>query len=164
MSNDKAPATAGLPETNSSTSNNSSNNDAQKPLLAIGAGFGAMIAGIVIWSLSAQKLQMPWLSVVLAFGIASAIRYAGNISDKRIGIFGALFSFITTLCGNMATTLFILTKVYDKTPSELLGKLNIGQVILESMRSPLGVLFYLGAIFIGFWFAYKHPPKMVEIQ
>jgi hypothetical protein len=135
----------------------------QKPLPALGAGFGAMIVGTALWVAVAQKFQMPWLSVVLAYGIACAIRYSGNITDKRLGIAGALFSLITTLCGNLATTIIILSKVYSKSPLEIFGKLNMGQAILESFRGP-GIIFYIGALFIGFWFAYRHPPKMVEIQ
>jgi hypothetical protein len=163
MANDNDTTPSGIPGTNSTPPKKSSS-DVQKPLLAIGAGFGAMVVSIVLWILIAQKLQMLWVSVVLAYGIATTIRYSGNITDKRIGLISALFSFITTLCGNMATTIFILTKVYGKSPLELFGKLNIGQVALESFRSPVGVLFYLGALFVGLWFAYKHPPKLVRIE
>ena len=75
----------------------------QNALFGIGAGILAAVAGTALWILIAQKYKMPMLSIAIAFGIASAIRYAGKTNDMWYGIIGAALSLIVAIVGNIAT-------------------------------------------------------------
>jgi hypothetical protein len=138
----------------------------QQPLLGITAGILAAAIGATLWILIAQKYQLTWMSAAVAFGIASAIRYAGKAKDFRFGIVGAFLSIIVALIGNLATAIFIVSK-RGKTPSELLSQLDVSTAItfLKALSGPMGIVFYIAVIYIGFWFSFKHASKKpVEIE
>ncbi|MBN1761250.1 MAG: hypothetical protein JW863_23195 [Chitinispirillaceae bacterium] len=139
---------------------NGGQNTAGNPLIGIAAGFGGMLAGTALWIAIAQKYQVSWMSIVVAFGIASAARYAGKLTIWWPGIICGVFSLLSALIGNLATAIFIVSK-RGKTPGEILSALDLGTAVtfLKALSGPMGVIFYLLAIYVGFWFSYKHLPK-----
>lgn len=132
----------------------------QRPLIAVVSGIGAMAAGTALWILIAQRYQISGLSLAVAFGIASAIKYSGKTVDFRYGIAGGILSLIAAIAGNLATTIFILSK-RGKTPMEILLQLDPATALslLKALSGPMGVLFYIATVGIGFWFAFRHIPK-----
>ena len=142
-------------------SNGKTASTGDNPLVGIAAGFGAMLAGTAIWIAVAQKYQVSWMALVVAFGIASAARYSGKLTIWWPGIICGVFSLIAALVGNLATAIFIVAK-RGKTPGEILAGMDIGTAVtfLKALSGPMGVVFYLLAIYVGFWFSYKHLPKM----
>lgn len=138
---------------------------AQRPLLGVAAGVGAMVAGTAFWIFAAQKFQLTWMSAAVAFGIASAIKYAGRSKDLWYGIVGALLAFIAAIAGNLATAIFIVSK-RGRTPAEILSQLDVGTAItfLKALGGPMGIVFYAGALYIGFWFSFKHVAKKQPID
>jgi len=133
---------------------------AQRPLIGVAAGVGAMLAGTALWILAAQKFQLTWMSAAVAFGIASAIKYAGRSKDFWYGIVGALLALIATIAGNLATAIFIVSK-RGRTPAEILAQLDVDTAItfLKALGGPMSIVFYGGALYIGFWFSFKHVVK-----
>ncbi len=135
--------------------------DGQKALFGIGAGFLAMAAGVTLWILLAKKYQLTWMSLAVAFGIASAIRYAGKTKDMWYGIVGAVFALIAAVTGNLATIVFMAAQNYNKSPGEIAVNLDAGTAFfyLSKYSGALGVVFYLATAAIGFWFAFGHAVK-----
>lgn len=138
----------------------SQNKVSGNPLIGIAAGFGAMIGGIALWIAVAQKYQITWMSIVVAFGIASAVKYAGRVTLWWPGVVSALFALFAAIAGNLATAVFIVSK-RGKTPGEIISGMDIGTAItfLKALSGPMGVLMYLITLYVGFWFAFKHEPK-----
>ena len=130
------------------------------PLIGIVAGFGAMLGGSALWIAVAQKYQITWMSIVVAFGIASAVKYAGKVTLWWPGVVSALFALIAAIVGNLATAVFIVSK-RGKTPGEIISGMDIGTAItfLKALSGPMGILMYLITLYVGFWFAFKHEPK-----
>ena len=131
----------------------------QNPLFGCGAGVLAMIAGTALWIVITQKYTMPVMSLVLAFGIAGAIRYAGRTEDMWYGFLGAILSFIAAMVGNIATGISIYCIKYPTiTPKAILSNLNVENAItlLQPVGLPMVIICSLISTCIGFWFSYKH--------
>jgi hypothetical protein len=134
--------------------------DTQNVPLGIGAGVGVAIVGTGLWIVIAQKYQITWMSVVIAFGIASAMKYAGKFKVMWPGIISAFLSIIAAVIGNLATAIVIVSK-RGSTPGEIIAQLDIATAIsfLKAIGGPMGIIFYLVVLYVGFWFAFKHEPK-----
>lgn len=148
------------------TASNAPSTSKSRPLFALGAGILAATAGCALWIFIAQKYQLLWMSAAVAFGIASAIRYAGNTNHFVYGIYGAFLSAVVALAGNLATAIFIVSK-RGKTPAEILSELDVGTAVTflnALLNPPMGPIFYAAAIFLGFWFSFKHPVKSAEVE
>ncbi|MBN1576017.1 MAG: hypothetical protein JW913_05660 [Chitinispirillaceae bacterium] len=136
----------------------------QSPLLGCGAGILAVTAGTALWIVIAQKYKMPVMSLAIAFGIASAIRYAGKTKDVWYGFIGAGLSFIAAIAGNIATGIFIYCVKYPSmTPKAILSNLNVENAItlIQPVGWPMVIICSLASVCIGFWFAFKHTPKRI---
>ena len=133
----------------------------QNPFLGIGAGVGAMIVGTALWVLIVQKFQMTWMSVAIAFGIASAIKYAGKAKDMWYGFVSAALSLLAAFIGNYATVVFLYARKYDKTPIEAFSTMGFGEaaIYMKYLAGFVGIILYIATIYVGFWFAYEHPKK-----
>lgn len=144
--------------------NTSTKNKNQKPnpLVAILAGVGATLGCCLLWILIAQKFKINGLSLLFALVIASAIKYGGKANKYWYGIIGATLSVITALIGNLATAIFIASQ-RGKTPLELLKAMDFSTALLfiKAINGYVGIIFYVGAIIIGFWFSYYHPKKPI---
>lgn len=140
----------------------------QNPLFGCGAGIVAMIVGMALWFVIAQKLRMPVMSVIIAFGIASAIRYAGKTIDAWYGIVGGVLSAIAAITGYIASGIFIYhTKYPTISPKAIIKNLNFENAItlIEPVGLPIATICLLASIFVGFWFAFQHQSnKMNEIM
>lgn len=130
------------------------------PFIGIIAGIGATVAGTALWIFIARKYQLTWMPAVLAFGIASAIKYAGKAKKYWYGIIGAILSLITAVIGNLATAVFIVSK-RGKSPIEIISELDIATsfTFLKALNGSIGLFFYAATIYIGFWFSFQHTPK-----
>ena len=136
--------------------------NSQQPGLGIGAGIVATIAGIAILILIAQKYKMPMMSIVVAFGIASAIRYAGKAQNVWYGMIGAVLSFIAATAGNIATGINIYCVKYPSmTPKAIITNLNFENALtlIQPVGWPMVIICSLASIGIGFWYSFKHPVK-----
>ena len=124
------------------------------------AGVGAMLAGTVLWILVAQKYQVSWMSIVVAFGIASATKYAGKVTVWWPGAINAILALIAAIIGNLATAVYIVSK-RGKTPGEIMAGMDVGTAVtfLKALSGPVGIVFYALAIYVGFWFSFTHIPK-----
>lgn len=131
----------------------------QQAGLGIGAGIIATIAGTAILILIAQKYKMPMMSIVIAFGIASAIRYAGKANKAWYGIVGAVLSFIAAFAGFLATGINIYCIKYPSmTPKAILANLNLENALtlIQPVGWPIVIICSIASLGIGFWFAFKH--------
>lgn len=131
----------------------------QNPLLGCGAGILATIAGTALWIVISQKYKMPVMSLVVAFGIAGAIRYAGRAKDVWYGYLGAGLSLIAAITGNIATGICIYCVKYPTiTPKAILSNLNVENAItlLQPVGLPVVIICSLASICIGFWFSFQH--------
>lgn len=134
--------------------------------LGFAAGIGTMIIGIALWSVVAQKFQVTWMSLVVAFGIASAMKYLGKPKDMWVGIVSAFLSLIAAISGNLATIIFMAAKNYKKTPMEILANLDPGTAVmyLSKYTGFLGIIFYAMTAYVGFWFSFTHVPKRLPMD
>ncbi len=130
----------------------------ENALLGISAGAGMMVIGTVLWVLLSPKYQMPGMAIVIALGIACAIRYIGNTAKPWYGIVAAGLTLVASVIGNLATAIFLMSRIGKKPPLEILTQLDFGTAIslLKAIGNPL---FYLAALFVGYWFAFKHTKK-----
>ncbi|MCX7725970.1 MAG: hypothetical protein N2053_03875 [Chitinispirillaceae bacterium] len=137
-------------------------NPTPNPTIAILCGIGATIGCCLIWIFVAQKFKINGLSLLFALAIASAIKYGGKANKYWYGIIGATLSVITALIGNLATAIFIMSQ-RGKTPLEILKAMDISTAILfiKAINGYVGIIFYIGAIIIGFWFSFYHPKKPI---
>lgn len=149
------------PETTESTGSSKVASAQQKVSIGILAGIGAMLAGTILWVLIAQKYKVSWMSIVVAFGIASATKYAGKVTVWWPGVINAVLALVAAVIGNLATAIYIVSK-RGKTPGEILAGMDIGTAItfLKALSGPIGIVFYALAIYVGFWFSFTHIPKI----
>ena len=132
----------------------------QNLTIGVLAGVGAMLAGTLLWILIARKYQVSWMSIVVAFGIASATKYAGKVTVWWPGAINGLLALVAALIGNLATAIYIVSK-RGKTPGEILAGMDVGTAItfLKALSGPMGIVFYALAIYVGFWFSFTRIPK-----
>ncbi len=131
----------------------------QKPLFGIGAGIIATFLGTILLILIAQKYRMPIMSIIVAFGIAASIRYAGNTRDAWYGIISAILSFIAATIGNIATGIAIFCVKYPSmTVGSILKNINFENILtlLQPVGWPMVLLSSIASLFVGFWFAFRH--------
>ena len=146
---------------NNQPADTSSSENEQNPLFGIGAGVLAMIAGTALWIMIAQKFKMSGFSVAIAFGIASAIKYAGKTKELWYGIVGAVLSLIAAFAGNYATVTFLYARKFKKTPLEALSAMTFTEALtyMRYLAGFFGIVIYLLTIYIGFWYAFEHRKK-----
>jgi hypothetical protein len=126
------------------------------PPLGIAAGVGVSIVACVIWILLSHMTKLTGIGIVIAFGIASAIKYVGRPSEMWYGIAGASLSLLVALIGNLSTAVFLYTQHYHKTAVEILsqGHFTYAFRLLYAISGPLDYLMYIAMIVIGYHFAF----------
>lgn len=130
----------------------------QKPMLGIPVGVLATVAVTALWILMSSKYKLSWMCVGAAVGIAFSIQYTAKAVDLWYGIVGAFLSLVSSITGNLFTAVFLVSNHKNIPASEVWAGMSVSKALtyLNALAQPFDYLMYLGAIFAGFYFSFKH--------
>ena len=121
--------------------------------LGILSGLLAAIAGAVIWMGITMVTGMHIGFVALGVGalVGFAIRFAGHGSTMVFGIFGAIFTFLSCLCGEILAVLEASTSSQQGL-FDLLRTTDLVQLVgnIFAHTDPIMYLIYAVGIFEGY--------------
>jgi len=132
----------------------------QNLVLGIAGGLGAMIVGIGFWTgamlLTSNKLDFMALGVGLLIGYS--IRTIGKGVEPSFGVIGAVLGFLSSIVGNILTACIIFAHGKNISLISVILQLNPNTALyfLKAVVGPFDVIFCIGAVLLGYYFAFKH--------
>lgn len=132
-------------------------------LLSIGAGLLASAAATILWILLSHTSKLTGIGLIVAFGVASAIKFSGKPSSVGYGIFGAGMSLLVSLAGNLSTAVFLYGQRYHRSALAILSQSHFTYAfnLLCAISDPLDYLMYIGIIVIGYRFSFRKVPTIL---
>jgi hypothetical protein len=131
----------------------------QNFFMGIIGGLAAFIAGVGLWTGTMLLLsyKLDWMALGVGLMIGFSVRLLGKGVEWKFGIIGAILAFFGSISGNLLTACIIFS--HGKSISlfsvilQLTPKTEL--YFLKAVIGPFDVIFCIGAILIGYYFAFK---------
>jgi len=127
--------------------------------IGIAAGIIACLVSAGLWALITvlTKYQIGYMAIGVGFLVGFAIRFAGKGIDKIFGIVGALLALVGCALGNFFSVVSFTADEMGSTFGEVLGLIDLQSIpsILFETGSPMDLLFYGIAVYVGYKFSFR---------
>jgi hypothetical protein len=131
----------------------------QNIALGIIGGIAALIIGLAAWTgtMLLVSYKLDWMALGVGLLIGYSVRLLGKGVEPKFGVIGAVLAFIGSVAGNLLTACIIFANGKSISFFSVLPQLNPKTVLyfLKAVIGPFDVIFCLGAILIGYYFAFK---------
>lgn len=127
--------------------------------LGVIAGLVASLVGGVAWAgiTFATETQIGFMAVGVGFLVGFAVRVAGKGISAIFGVFGAVFSLLGCLIGNLLAVTAFVAAANDIELLDALGQLDLElvQELMVASFTVIDLLFYGIAAYVGYRLAFR---------
>lgn len=131
--------------------------------MAIISGLGSAIVMAVIWAAItvATEYQIGYMAIAVGFIVGFAVKFFGKGIDKIFGVIGAASALLGCFLGNFLSQVgFIaidpeINMSYSEALKLLLSDMALSGEIMKQTFSPIDLLFYGIAIYVGFRYSIR---------
>jgi hypothetical protein len=131
----------------------------QNLVMGIVGGVAGLILGVGVWTgtMVLISYKLDWMALGVGLLIGYSIRLLGKGVDRKFGIIGALLSCIGSISGNLLTACIIFAHGKSISLISVILQLKPSTVLyfLKAVIGPFDVIFCIGAVLIGYYFAFK---------
>lgn len=131
----------------------------QNYLMAVAAGLIAGLIGAVLWGVitAMTNYQIGFMAVAIGAGVGYAMKYAGKGIDMIFGVSGALIAVASCALGNFLSIIGFIANAEGLSYLETLSLFDFNYLLplMAETFSPMDIVFYGIAGYVGFKFAFR---------
>lgn len=131
----------------------------QNMLLAIVFGAIACLVSALVWAAITYftEYEIGWIAIGAGFLVGSAVMLGGKGASLKYGIAGAALSMLAVVIGKYFTIIAFVSVEAEVGMFEVMTTLTAADImaIFQEAFSPIDLLFYGLAIWMGFKYAFK---------
>lgn len=127
--------------------------------LGIAGGIGGFFIGVAAWTgiMLLVSYKLDWMALGVGLFIGFSIRISGKGVEPAFGITGGILAFLSSIAGNILTACIIFAHGKSISLFSVIRQLNLQTSLyfLKAVIGPFDVIFCIGAILLGYYFAFK---------